>query len=248
VRGLIIGAAVLCFAAALAIAGAGMRLPIAPPSRSVEAAPVEAPAAPPRPIPPTSPPPESPVPEPSAAASPQPQAGHLQTAVADIAREQAASRELVTELRTTVAHLQEQIARQSAAAPVNELQGRTVVVLGGDLFPPGQEALAPGVAKAVRSVLPELMNDTRQAVSVEGHSDSRPIRTPAGKPFKDNAELSLARARAVAALLKKDGVGAERIRLKGWGDTRPLVSNDTAEGRDLNRRVEIRLLAPSAGR
>lgn len=206
-RGLILGIALVCYAAALAIAGAALRLPF-----------------------------------------PQAPAGQMQTAVEGLAREQAASREIVTQLRATVAQLQQELADRRAAPPADEPQERTVAVLGGDLLPPGQQTLGPGAADVVRAALPELLADARQPVSVDGHTDSRPIRAPAGKAFKDNADLSLLRARAVAALLRQHGVPAARIRVAGWGDTRPLATNDTAAGREMNRRVEIRLLPPAAKR
>ena len=243
-RGLILGIAVACYAAALAIVGAGMRVPVPGPGLPVAAAPVAVPAI-------STPSPHSLLPqqptpqEPPSAPPPQLPAEPRQTTVEDLAREQAASHQVVNELRATVARLQEQIAHQGATPHDSEPHGRTVAVLCCGLLPPGQETLAPGVEAAVRSALPEIKADDRQIVSVEGHTDGRPVRTPAGKPFKDNADLSLLRARAVAALLRKQGVAASRIRVKGWGDTRPLDTNETAEGRDRNRRVEIRLLSPS---
>jgi flagellar motor protein MotB len=251
VRNLILGSAVLCYVAALAIAGAGMRVPAAQPTRAGQLVPAEAPPiipSTPSTTPAPAPSPEVPPPftsEPAAAPFPQSPAGQLKTTVEDLAREQAASRELVTELRATVAQLQQEIERQSAALHGSEPQGRTVTVFCCDLLPPGQETPAPEAKDLLRSVLPEIMADTRQVVSVEGHSDSRPILAGAGKRFKNNTDLSLLRARAVASLLQQQGVAAGRIRVKGWGDTRPLATNDTAEGRDRNRRVEIRLLPPS---
>ncbi len=217
-RGVLFGSAALCYAAALAIAWAGMHLPVPPPAAPIpEPVPIPAPA-------------------------PAPSESRLITAVEDLAREQAESRELVSELRSTVARLQDELARQSAVpAPEKPLE-RTLAVFGGGLIPPGQETLDPAAGDVVRSLLPEIHADDRLIVSVEGHTDSRPIRTPLGKPFKDNADLSLLRARSVADLLAAQGVPAARIRVKGWGDTRPLATNDTAEGRDMNRRVEIRLL------
>lgn len=232
-RGVILGLAAVCFAAALAVAGAGMRVP--PPQTAVPAPePAAAPEPPPRPAPAAIPAPEPPA----------PLAAQTPLTVEDAAREQAVSRELV-DLRSTVAHLEQELARQRAAARRAEPQGRTVTVVPGDLLPPGQETLGAGAEAWLGAVLPELVADPRELVSVEGHSDSRPIRAPAGKAFKDNADLSLLRARAVAALLQKQGLAPERIRVTGWGDTRPLASNDTAAGRDRNRRVEVRLLPPA---
>ena len=239
-RGLILAVAAACFAAALAIAGAALRLPVPQPAPPVAAALPPAPAPAPEAV--ADPPAQVAADAPAAPAAP------IQAAVDVLAREQAASREIVTELRATVAQLQRELAGQRAARPPEELPGRLVVVLGGDVLPAGQETAGPGVARAVRSVLPEIVAAPDQIVSVEGHTDGRPIRAAAGKPFKDNADLSLLRARAVAAQLQSAGVAAARIRVKGFGDTRPLATNDTAEGRDKNRRVEIRLLSPAAER
>jgi outer membrane protein OmpA-like peptidoglycan-associated protein len=226
VRGLILGLASGCFAAALAVAGAAVRLPSSPPTRTV---------------------PLAVVPGPPPVAARATSAAELQPTIDGLAREQVASRELVAELRATVDRLQEALARQSAPSPASGPPGRTLTVLSGDLLPAGKELLGSGAGDVVRSVLPEIMADPRQIVSVEGHSDSRPIHTPTGKPFKNNADLSLLRARFVAGLLRQNGVAAGRIRVKGWGDTRPLDTNDNAAGRDRNRRVEIRLLPPAPG-
>lgn len=245
-RALIFGFAVVLYAAALAIAGAGMRLPVSQSPRDLDAAPVQDTAPDPRqPAP-------APVAEPLAAEPPpgvptaQLPAAESRAIVENLAREQATNRQLVTELRDTVSQLQEELARQSAALQARQQQGRTIAVVCCELLPAGKETLAPEVEALVRSVLPEIMADTRRGVSVEGHSDSRPILTLAGKPFKDNADLSLMRARAVADLLQRNGVEAGRIRVEGWGDTRPITSNETAAGRDRNRRVEILLLPPAA--
>lgn len=241
-RGLIIGVAAMCYATALVVVWAAVRVPAAPPAPALSAPP----AATPIPLQPL-PPPQSP-PAPAAVASSQLPAGRTPATVEDLAREQATSRQVVDELRATVARLQEEIARRSADPIVNEPHGRTVAMFCCDLLPAGQETLDPKVREVLRAVLPEIMTDDRQIVSVEGHTDSRPILNHEGKPFKDNADLSLLRARAVAALLQQYGIAAGRIRIKGWGDTRPLATNDTAEGRDRNRRVEIQLLPPAAQR
>ena len=73
-------------------------------------------------------------------------------------------------------------------------------------------------------------------VSVEGHTDNLPIRTPR---FPSNWELSSARAISVVRYLSLAGVETSRLRAVGYGDTRPLADNDSAEGRAANRRVEL---------
>lgn len=73
------------------------------------------------------------------------------------------------------------------------------------------------------------------AILIEGHSDA------SGDPAY-NLDLSTRRARAVRRALIERGVPAARLQAKGYGDTRPLVGNDTREGRARNRRIEFRLL------
>ncbi len=74
-------------------------------------------------------------------------------------------------------------------------------------------------------------------LTVEGHTDDIPIRT---SRFYSNWDLSAARAAAVAnALLAVEEVEPTRLAVKGLADTKPRVSNDTAELRAKNRRVEI---------
>lgn len=73
-------------------------------------------------------------------------------------------------------------------------------------------------------------------VSVEGHSDSRPINTP---EFPSNWALSSARAIAIVEALEAAGVDPDRLRAVGRAATQPLASNSTSEGRARNRRVEV---------
>ena len=73
-------------------------------------------------------------------------------------------------------------------------------------------------------------------VSVEGHADSDRVSSLA---FPDNTALSKARAETVAAILRSQLSDPARVTAEGYGDTRPIASNDTAEGKSLNRRVEI---------
>lgn len=74
-------------------------------------------------------------------------------------------------------------------------------------------------------------------ISVEGHTDSIPIRTG---EFPSNWYLSTARAQEVAHGLFDDGtLDQSRFRIVGYADTKPLVPNDTPQNRATNRRVEI---------
>jgi chemotaxis protein MotB len=81
--------------------------------------------------------------------------------------------------------------------------------------------------------------DIPNNVRVEGNTDNRPISTSV---FRSNWELSTARATAILEVLLADGVPAWRLVVAGYADQRPLVPNSTADGRSLNRRVEIVVL------
>ena len=76
------------------------------------------------------------------------------------------------------------------------------------------------------------------AISVEGHTDNIPVMSV---QFPSNWELSAHRAAATVRFLESQGVISESFRVVGFGDAQPLFSNDTEEGRRLNRRVVIRL-------
>jgi len=69
-------------------------------------------------------------------------------------------------------------------------------------------------------------------VSVEGHTDSR-----ASDAY--NMRLSQRRAESVKAYLVKNGVAASRLTTIGYGESKPVASNKTAEGMQENRRVEL---------
>lgn len=73
-------------------------------------------------------------------------------------------------------------------------------------------------------------------VRIEGNTDDVPISTP---EFADNWALSVARATSVLRVILEDGFDPTRLSAAGYADQRPLATNGTADGRALNRRVEI---------
>jgi len=77
-------------------------------------------------------------------------------------------------------------------------------------------------------------------VRVEGHTDNRPIST---RYYPSNWELSAARAASVVHRFARSGLDPTRLSVIGFGENRPAQSNDTAAGRDANRRVVIVILA-----
>jgi chemotaxis protein MotB len=107
------------------------------------------------------------------------------------------------------------------------------------LFPSGEDVIAkqayPGL-ESVANAIRKLSNPVR----MEGHTDSRPIRTAR---FRSNWELSAARSIALLNLFgDRFGVGRDRMSIAGYADNAPVASNDTEEGRAMNRRVDIVIL------
>ncbi len=118
-------------------------------------------------------------------------------------------------------------------------EGEINVQLTSDiLFDFNSSALRPDS----RSTLDQLGSNFRQypdnRILVEGHTDS-----VGSDAF--NQKLSEQRASSVADYLIDRGVPASNVIVYGFGEARPKASNDTAEGRQLNRRVEIHIQAPS---
>ncbi|MCE9682836.1 OmpA family protein [Halomonas sp. M5N1S15] len=116
-------------------------------------------------------------------------------------------------------------------------QGITLRIDDNLLFDSGQASLT-GQGREVLSRLRDILGNFEGDVSVEGHTDSIPIATA---QFPSNWELSSARAIAVLRYLSELDVSTERLRAVGYAETRPLKSNETAEGRAANRRVELLL-------
>ncbi|OIO00737.1 hypothetical protein COY52_07410 [Candidatus Desantisbacteria bacterium CG_4_10_14_0_8_um_filter_48_22] len=76
-------------------------------------------------------------------------------------------------------------------------------------------------------------------VRIDGHTDNVPISSRLKSKYKNNLELSQARAESVAEYFVKLGIPGERLVRKGYGDKNPAAPNTTEEGRAKNRRVEI---------
>jgi len=107
------------------------------------------------------------------------------------------------------------------------------------LFPSGSTRLSPTAIDVIQR-LGGALAPYPNPIRVEGHTDNKPISTAA---FSSNWELSAARAGSVVHVLQSRGVGPERLAVVGYGDQRPLRSNDTEQGRNANRRVVVVILS-----
>ena len=112
----------------------------------------------------------------------------------------------------------------------------TIRMMGEASFDTGsatlREEFVPLLAK-----IGEVLSKTRGEIIFAGHTDNVPL---IGGKYGSNLGLSMARAGSVAEfLLKSTSIDPKRISTMGFGEYRPLESNDTAKGRQKNRRVEI---------
>ena len=109
------------------------------------------------------------------------------------------------------------------------------------LFKSGSDVVDPKGKEALKS-LAIVLNSTKDiTVMIEGHTDNVPIKT---KLFKDNWDLSTARATSIVRILTIDyGFDPNRITASGRGEFHPIKANETAEGRAGNRRTEV-ILSP----
>ncbi len=131
------------------------------------------------------------------------------------------------ELRQELLNSGVQVQRQG-----NEIR---LIMSGAITFETGKSTLQQSVYPKMRSIV-KIMNRYPDTVLViEGHTDS------VGSAAR-NRELSVYRARSVNTTLGSMGLSSSRTKVAGYGSSMPLCSNDTAQGRECNRRVELRIL------
>ena len=150
-------------------------------------------------------------------------------------------RQAEDELARAKAELEEKlktrIAEGSLEVGIND-RGLVVTVLNKVLFDPGKAELKSSSQDVLDHVAGVLKNKMGNAmIYVDGHTDSDPIKK---STWRSNWELSSARAlEVVHYFVEKKGLNPKRIAATGYGEHRPLVSNNTREGKMKNRRVEI---------
>jgi len=112
----------------------------------------------------------------------------------------------------------------------------TIRMMGEATFDTGRADLRSNFIPLLLKI-GEVLAKTRGEIIIAGHTDNVPL---IGGPFRSNLGLSMARAGAVAEfLLQGSTIEPKRLSTMGFGEYRPLTTNDTAKGRQKNRRVEI---------
>lgn len=131
--------------------------------------------------------------------------------------------------------LSESNGSSSISTNVSEI-GLTISFTDDIFFDSGQDQIKENM-KATLKTVSKMLNKLDNAILVEGHTDNIPINN---STFSSNWQLSSIRAANVVQYLITEGnIDAGRLSAIAYGDTRPVASNDTAEGRSRNRRINL---------
>ena len=167
--------------------------------------------------------------------------------IADQARRLKKLQDMIQAQKDVMTKLKNSIAEAMMTYKTDELNvyikdGNVYVSLAEKLlFKSGSDVVDPKGKEALKSLALVINNTKDISVMIEGHTDNVPIKT---KMFKDNWDLSTARATAIVRILTKDnGFDAQRIIASGRSQFHPVMPNDATEGRAANRRTEI-ILSP----
>lgn len=126
----------------------------------------------------------------------------------------------------------DELERQMNALQAEKTERGIVLTLGDVLFDVNEASLAPGAARNIAKIAAFLTSYPERTAVIEGHTDSM-------GEGDYNLDLSRDRAFAVREALVQAGVAATRISTQGFGEALPVASNQSAAGRQKNRRVEI---------
>jgi flagellar motor protein MotB len=164
-----------------------------------------------------------------------------------LTEEQNSNKSLVADLQATIARLEDKLttkeeALKNAQSTASDNRTRTLAVFGGGTFRSGQDVINDISFSTIENLVSEISANQDSRVIIEGHTDNIPIKSSAGRRYRDNMDLSYLRAKAIANILTFHGISSDRISVIGYGDTRPVDTNDTAAGRAKNRRVEVKLV------
>jgi len=155
-------------------------------------------------------------------------------ASADAAAARASAADAASSAAREAAELQRQIDALQAKATDRGL----VLTLGDVLFTSGRADLKVGATSNLDRLVTFLSQYPSRNIEIEGHTDS------VGSDDY-NQDLSQRRADSVRSYLMQQGINSQRIAASGKGEHQPVADNDSAGGRQLNRRVEIIIENPS---
>jgi chemotaxis protein MotB len=156
-----------------------------------------------------------------------------------------AREEQVQEVSSTYESLLEKMKSEISKGQVtiSELKGKlTVNMVDSILFDSGKAEVKKGGLEILGKVISILKDVKDKAIRIEGNTDNVQISRNLAKRFPTNWELSAARAINVARHLQDEGIDPGKLSAVAYGEWKPVATNDTAEGKAKNRRIEIILV------
>lgn len=159
----------------------------------------------------------------------------MKTALEALTKQRAEAEQRIQEFRDFVKKFKS--LTDTGKITVKIVDGQMVVALSSDvLFPSGSARLSKAGIESIQQVTSLLASVAERKFQIEGFTDNVPIKTA---QFPSNWELASARALTVLKTMVDAGMPAERVSAASFGDTHPVKANDSEEGRNANRRIEI---------
>jgi chemotaxis protein MotB len=126
---------------------------------------------------------------------------------------------------------------------ISELKGKlTVNMVDSILFDSGRAEVKKGGHEILGKVVSILKGVSDKSIRIEGHTDDVQISRALAQRYPTNWELSAARAVNVARFLQDQGIDPGNLSAAAYGEWKPVATNDTAEGKAMNRRIELILV------
>jgi chemotaxis protein MotB len=151
-----------------------------------------------------------------------------------------------TAMRDIRSQLQVKLREELASGSLrisDDSRGLTISLAESGFFSPGSAVMSPAAQAAVDRIA-ATVRPYDYNIRVEGHTDNVPIHTA---QFPSNWELSTARATFLLQyLISGASLKPERLSAAGYGEYKPVASNETPEGRAANRRVDLVVLGPAS--
>jgi chemotaxis protein MotB len=146
---------------------------------------------------------------------------------------------MITELQESLESLSKELDAEIRSGKIRikmEARGLVISLQDNALFARGSDEIQPSIRSSVDRIA-DAIRKLGNPVRLEGHTDSTPIRN---ERFRNNWDLSVARAlSALDYLTETTNLPISRFAVAGYGDSVPVASNDSEDGRARNRRVDV---------
>jgi len=155
----------------------------------------------------------------------------------------ATERDTMTALGQALAQILAPMIEAQQAKVMQNSSGLHIIILDDALFANGSADLTEAGIATVNAITTPLLN-SQHAILVEGHTDNTPIHIK-NAAFFSNWELAAVRASSIIGAFNDHGLQKSRLSALGYGPSQPITSNDTLEGKAVNRHMSILVLYDS---